>query len=134
MKTIKQITAIALLLVLSSTTHSQNFLEDNGFKWTDKNEFLSVVNSKEEAIELCTELMRQYSNREKPLKIYELSKVPVFWWVKHPEKRSKVLIIYCIKYKDGYDVVLKEIKNKSKYFFSVDEDNGEIIDFYYTKS
>ena len=134
MKTIKQITAIVLLLVLSSATHSQNFLEDNGFKWTDKNEFLSVVNSKEEAIELCTELVRHFSNRERPLKVHELSKVPVFWWVKHPEKRSKVLIIYCIKYKDGYDVVLKEIKNKSKYFFSVDEDNGEIIDFYYTKS
>jgi len=54
--------------------------------------------------------------------------------VKHPDKRSKVLIIYCIRYKDNYDVVVKEIEDKTQYFFSIEEENGEVIDLFYSKS
>ena len=43
------------------------------------------------------------------------------------------MIFYCIKYRDGYDVVIKQIENKDTYFFSVEENNGEVIDLFYAK-
>lgn len=134
MKTFNRITLIIFCISLASTSNAQDFLKTNGFKWTDKKEHLCIVNSKKEAIQLCTKVLFEYSDFKEQPNVYEFSKVPVFWWVKHPDKRSKVLIIYCIRYKDNYDVVVKEIEDKTQYFFSIEEENGEVIDLFYGKS
>ncbi|MGB1453471.1 MAG: hypothetical protein ACPG7H_07795 [Crocinitomicaceae bacterium] len=134
MKTFNRITLIIFFISLIFTTNAQDFLKTNGFKWTDKKEYLCIVNSKKEAIQLCTRVLFEYSDFKEQPNVYELSKVPVFWWVKHPDKPSKVLIIYCIRYKDNYDVVVKEIEDKTQYFFSIEEENGEVIDLFYSKS
>ena len=134
MKTFNRITLIIFCISFIFTTNAQDFLKTNGFKWTDKKEYLCIVNSKKEAIQLCTKVLFEYSDFKEQPNVYELSKVPVFWWVKHPDKRSKVLIIYCIRYKDNYDVVVKEIEDKTQYFFSIEEENGEVIDLFYSKS
>lgn len=65
--------------------------------------------------------------------VYEKSKVPIFWYSLDDNGRNKAMIFYCIKYGDGYDVVVKQIKNKDTYFFSIEEDNGEVIDLFYAK-
>ena len=134
MKTFNRITLIIFCISLIFATNAQDFLKTNGFKWTDKKEHLCIVNSKKEAIQLCTKVLFEYSDYKEQPNVYELSKVPVFWWVKHPDKSSKVLIIYCIRYKDNYDVVVKEIEDKTQYFFSIEEENGEVIDLFYSKS
>ena len=134
MKTFNRITLIIFFISLIFTTNAQDFLKTNGFKWTDKKEYLCIVNSKKEAIQLCTKVLFEYSDFKEQPNVYELSKVPIFWWVKHPDKRSKVLIIYCIRYKDNYDVVVKGIEDKTQYFFSIEEENGEVIDLFYSKS
>ena len=134
MKTFNRIILIIFCISFIFTTNAQDFLKTNGFKWTDKKEYLCIVNSKKEAIQLCTKVLFEYSDFKEQPNVYELSKVPVFWWVKHPDKRSKVLIIYCIRYKENYDVVVKEIEDKTQYFFSIEEDNGEVIDLFYSKS
>lgn len=67
------------------------------------------------------------------IRVYENSKVPIFWYSLVGNKRKKAMIFYCIKYRDGYDVVIKQIENKDTYFFSVEENNGEVIDLFYAK-
>ena len=67
------------------------------------------------------------------IKVYENSKVPIFWYSLVGNKRKIAMIFYCIKYRDGYDVVIKKIENKDTYFFSVEENNGEVIDLFYAK-
>ena len=134
MKTFNRITLIIFCISFIFTTNAQDFLKTNGFKWTDKKEYLCIENSKKEAIQLCTKVLFEYSDFKEQPNVYELSKVPVFWWVKHPYKSSKVLIIYCIRYKVNYDVVVKEIEDKTQYFFSIEEENGEVIDLFYSKS
>jgi len=134
MKTFNRITLIIFCISFIFTTNAQDFLKTNGFKWTDKKEHLCIVNSKKEAIQLCIKVLFEYSDFKEQPNVYELSKVPVFWWVKPPYKSSKVLIIYCIRYKDNYDVVVKEIEDKTQYFFSIEEENGEVIDLFYSKS
>ena len=131
MKNIKAITVFTLLIFNSLISYQQSVLDR--FVWTDKKEYLCVVETKEQAIGLCARVMDLYYTGLTDLEIYEDSKVPVFWARKHPEKKNKAIVIYCIAYKDEYDVVFKEIKDKETYFFTFDDYDGTTYELHYRK-
>ena len=64
--------------------------------------------------------------------VEENSKVLMFRYFKS-DRRNHVYILFAIEYKDDYDVVLREIKDKDKYFFSYDDYDGYTYDLIYRK-
>ena len=134
MKNLKKISSTLLFLVFTTISNAQNYAIPEGFKWTDKQEYLYSTDTKEHAIEKCKEAFSMHSSLDvETIMVYKNSKVPIFWYSLDEDERNKAMIFYCIKYRDGYDVVVKQIKNKDTYFFSVEEDNGEVIDIFYVK-
>lgn len=131
----RQLILIVWMLILTSIdTHSQNYDVPSGFKWTDKKEYLYIAKSKDLAIDKCKEVFNMHSDMDiDNVSVYEGSKVPVFWYTIDKMNKKLVTIIYCIEYGDGYDVVVKQIKNKDTYFFSIEENDGEVIDLFYVK-
>jgi len=134
MKTINKISLTLLFLVFTTILNAQNYDVPEGFKWTDKDEYLYISQDKEHAIQKCMQAFSMHSSLDiETIKVYENSKVPIFWYSLVGNKRKIAMIFYCIKYRDGYDVVIKKIENKDTYFFSVEENNGEVIDLFYAK-
>ena len=119
---------------ISINSICQDYAVPDGFVWTDKEEYLYISKDKEDAIQKCMQAFSMYSSIDvETIKVYEDSKVPIFWYSLDKDVRNKAMIFYCIKYRDGYDVVVKQIKNKDTYLFSVEENNGEVIDLFYAK-
>lgn len=125
---------LILMMTISINSICQDYAVPDGFVWTDKEEYLYISKDKEDAIQKCMQAFSMYSSIDiETIKVYEDSKVPIFWYSLDEDVRNKAMIFYCIKYRDGYDVVVKQIKNKDTYFFSVEENNGEVIDLFYAK-
>ena len=122
---------LILMMTVSFGSMAQSVLDR--FTWTERKDYLCIVETKEQAIGLCARVMDLYYTGLTDLKIYEDSKVPVFWARKHPEKKNKAIVIYCIAYKGEYDVVFKEIKDKDTYFFTYDDYDGTSYELYYRK-
>ena len=134
MKNLKKISSTLLFLVFTTISNAQNYAIPEGFRWTDKQEYLYSTDTKEHAIEKCKEAFSMHSSLDiETIRVYENSKVPIFWYSLVGNKRKKAMIFYCIKYRDGYDVVIKQIEKEDTYFFSVEENNGEVIDLFYAK-
>ena len=122
------------MMTISINSICQDYAVPDGFVWTDKEEYLYISKDKEDAIQKCMQAFSMYSSIDiETIKVYEDSKVPIFWYSLDKDVRNKAMIFYCIKYRDGYDVVVKQIKNKDTYLFSVEENNGEVIDLFYAK-
>jgi len=119
------------MMAVSFGSMTQSVLDR--FTWTERKDYVCIVETKEQAIGLCSRVMDLYYTGLTDLKIYEDSKVPVFWARKHPEKKNKAIVIYCIAYKGEYDVVFKEIKDKETYFFTFDDYDGTSYELYYRK-
>jgi len=125
---------LILMMTISINSICQDYAVPDGFVWTDKEEYLYISKDKEDAIQKCMQAFSMYSSIDiETIKVYEDSKVPIFWYSLDKDVRNKAMIFYCIKYRDGYDVVVKQIKNKDTYLFSVEENNGEVIDLFYAK-
>ena len=125
---------LILMMTISINSICQDYAVPDGFVWTDKEEYLYISKDKEDAIQKCMQAFSMYSSIDvETIKVYEDSKVPIFWYSLDKDVRNKAMIFYCIKYRDGYDVVIKKIENKDTYFFSVEENNGEVIDLFYAK-
>jgi hypothetical protein len=123
-----------MMMTISINSICQNYAVPDGFVWTDKEEYLYISKDKEDAIQKCMQAFSMHSSLDvEKIMVYENSKVPIFWYSLDEDERNKAMIFYCIKYRDGYDVVVKQIKNKDTYFFSIEEDNGEIINIFYAK-
>ncbi len=125
---------LILMMTISINSICQDYAVPDGFKWTDKHEYLHSTDTKDKAIKKCKQAFSMHSSLDvETIMVYENSKVPIFWYSLDEDERNKAMIFYCIKYRDGYDVVVKQIKNKDTYFFSVEEDNGEYLDLFYVK-
>jgi hypothetical protein len=125
---------LIMMMTISINSICQNYAVPDGFVWTDKGEYLHSTDTKDKAIKKCKQAFSMHSSLDvEKIMVYENSKVPIFWYSLDEDERNKAMIFYCVKYRDGYDVVVKQIKNKDTYFFSIEEDNGEIINIFYAK-
>ena len=132
MKNLKALTVLTVMIFNALISYGQVAIEDR-FKWTDKKEYLCTVDEKDEAIDLCKKLYKLKYGIPSKNEIQKDSKVPVFWVMIDPDKKSKIVVIYCIYYKGEYDVVYKQMKNEDTYFFSFEDHDGETYDLFYTK-
>lgn len=107
-----------------------------GFRWTEDDHLIKTFNNRDSAIDQYTQIIRQckgFSKDYTPRPPDENTNLPIFRHVKVPEKKGMVLLIYCIKLNDVYDLVVKEIVDKDTYLFSYVEIDGSIVDLYYYK-
>ena len=134
MKNLKKITLTLLFLVFTTILNAQNYDVPEGFRWTDKDEYLYISQDKEDAIQKCMQAFSMHGTIDiENDKIYMNSNIPIFWTTIDKSSRNMGMVFYCIKYKDDYDVIIKRVKNKDTYLFSVKERNGEYLDLFYLK-
>jgi len=122
---------LILILATSFGSVSQSILDR--FEYTNKKEYLCIVDNKKDAIDMCYQLYELNYGLESNNEIVNDSKVPIFWVMVHPDTKSKVVVIYCISHQGEYDVVYKQMKNKDTYFFSFEDYDGETYDLIYNK-
>ena len=109
MKNLKQISSTLLFLVATTISNAQNYAIPEGFRWTDKQEYLYSTDTKEHAIEKCKEAFSMHGTIDiENDKIYMNSNIPIFWTTLDKSSRNTGMVFYCIKYKDDYDVHSKE--------------------------
>ena len=123
---------LIVLIMFSTNLISQKFDVPDGFKWTDKNEYLLMTGSKSEAISVCLNVYDFYSVIKSDLIINEKSKVPVFTHFRS-DKKNHVYVLYAIEYRDGYDVVIRDIRDRDTYFFTIDDHDGHEYNLTYRK-
>ena len=130
----KKLFILILIILLAADVIGQGYSVPDGFRWTDKKEYLKEADTKQNAIDLCKRAFILHGKSDvNKMKVHMQSNVPIFWYIINPSNKKIVTLIYCIKYKEGYDVIVKQIRNKDTYFFSFEEENGEIIDLFYEK-
>ncbi len=125
---------LILMMTISINSICQDYAVPDGFVWTDKEEYLYISKDKEDAIQKCMQAFSMHGTIDiENDKIYMNSNIPIFWTTLDKSSRNTGMVFFCIKYKDDYDVIVKKVKNKDAYLFSVEESNGEYLDLFYLK-
>ena len=132
MKNIIGILSICFIICLSNEAFSQPFNVPKGFTYMGDAEYLCSADDKAEAIDICLKVYDFYDVKMDKFNVDRDSKVLMFRYFKS-DRRNHVYILFAIEYKDDYDVVLREIKDKDKYFFSYDDYDGYKYDLIYRK-
>jgi hypothetical protein len=95
-------------------------------------EYLCRADNKAEAIDICLKVYDFYDVKMDDFDVEENSKALMFRYFKS-DRRNRIYVLFAVEYKDDYDVVLREIKDKDTYFFSYDDYDGYTYDLIYRK-
>lgn len=132
MKNVIKILSICSIICLSNKAFSQPFNVPKGFTYMGDAEYLCRADNKTEAIDICLKVYDFYDVKMDDFDVEENSKVLMFITFKS-DRRNRMYALFAVEYKDDYDVVLREIKDKDTYFFSYDDYDGYTYDLIYRK-
>lgn len=132
MKNVIKILSICFIICLSNKAFSQPFNVPKGFTYMGDAEYLCRADNKTEAIDICLKVYDFYDVKMDDFDVEENSKVLMFITFKS-DRRNRMYVLFAAEYKDDYDVVLREIKDKDTYFFSYDDYDGYTYDLIYRK-
>ncbi len=132
MKNVIKILSICFIIFLSNKAFSQPFNVPKGFTYMGDAEYLCRADNKTEAIDICLKVYDFYDVKMDDFDVEENSKVLMFITFKS-DRRNRMYALFAVEYKDDYDVVLREIKDKDTYFFSYDDYDGYTYDLIYRK-
>ena len=132
MKNVIKILSICFIICLSNKAFSQPFNVPKGFTYMGDEEYLCRADNKTEAIDICLKVYDFYDVKTDDFDVEENSKVLMFRYFKS-DRRNRIYVLFAVEYKDDYDVVLREIKDKDTYFFSYDDYDGYTYDLIYRK-
>lgn len=123
---------LMMVLIFSTNLIAQPFNVPKGFTYMGDAEYLCRADDKAEAIDICLKVYDFYDVNMDKFNVDKDSKVLMFRYFKS-DRRNHIYILFAIEYKDDYDVVLREIKDKDTYFFSYDDYDGYTYDLMYRK-
>lgn len=123
---------LMMVLMFSTNLIAQPFNVPKGFTYMGDAEYLCRADDKAEAIDICLKVYDFYDVNMDKFNVDKDSKVLMFRYFKS-DRRNHMYILFAIEYKDDYDVVLREIKDKDTYFFSYDDYDGYTYDLIYRK-
>lgn len=132
MKNVIKILSICFIICLSNKAFSQPFNVPKGFTYMGDAEYLCRADKKTEAIDICLKVYDFYDVKMDDFDVEENSKVLMFITFKS-DRRNRMYVLFALEYKNDYDVVLREIKDKDTYFFSYDDYDGYTYDLIYRK-
>lgn len=121
-----------MVLMFNTNLIAQPFNVPKGFTYVGDAEYLCTADDKAEAIDICLKVYDFYDVNMDQFNVDQDSKVLMFRYF-NSDRRNHMYILFAIEYKDDYDVVLREIKNKYTYFFSYDDYDGYTYDLIYRK-
>tara|TARA_R100001510_G_scaffold43854_1_gene40339 strand:- start:257 stop:646 length:390 start_codon:yes stop_codon:yes gene_type:complete len=123
---------LIMVLIFSTNLIAQPFNVPKGFTYMGDAEYLCRAHDKSEAIEICLHVYDFYEVNMNEFSVDKDSKVLMFRYFES-DRKNHVYILYAIEYKDEYDVVLREIKDKDTYLFSYDDYDGYTYDLIYRR-
>lgn len=123
---------LIMVLMFSTNLIAQPFNVPKGFTYMGDAEYLCRTYDKPEAIDICMKVYDFYDVNMDNFNVDENSKVLMFRAFES-DRRNHMYVLFSIEYMDGYDVVLREIKDKDTYFFSYDDYDGYTYDLIYRK-
>jgi len=123
---------LIIVFMFSTNLIAQPFNVPKGFTYMGDAEYLCRADDKAEAIDICLKVYDFYDVNMDKFNVDKDSKVLMFRYFKS-DRRNHIYILFAIEYKEDYDVVLREIKDKDTYFFSYDDYDGYSYDLIYRK-